>query len=272
MFENNIVDYLGLNKTAGDVGIEIEMETKAPLPYMPESFIEQWLIELDGSLRGHGRELVLRTPCDYKQATKVMKKLRGDLVKHSVEIMPTIRAGVHIHINMQKHCIGDIYKLMSCYYPMETVLAKFCGDGREGNLFCLRARDAEFALRRAEASVQEKDFYLLRTQELRYSAMNLQSLFNYGSVEFRALGTTKDLKNIDTWIDILWRLKEYSLGIPNCWDNISMISGMGPRNWMLQIFGPELFKILDYPELEEDVTNDMRQVQFLSALLKDEGV
>lgn len=271
MLNNKVVNYFDLSSTKGDVGIEIEMETKA-VALFPDSVEKDWRIESDNSLKGYGYELVLKTPIAKHKVPDLIKELRQNLAVAGITINPSIRAGVHIHLNMQKRTLRQVYRLMACYFPLETVLTRFCGNGREGNLFCLRARDAEYMLTAIEKSLVDKDIYTLRTNKLRYSALNLQSLFNFGSVEFRGLATQPDLDNISPWVDIISALEKYSNSLDSVWDNAAAISGNGPREWMKSVFGEDLAQLLDYPELEEDIIEDMRRCQMLCYTMEQEGV
>lgn len=260
MFNKTVREYLDLGKTGGEVGVEIEMELNSTISY--QNIDQRWRVEGDGSLRGYGYELVLNQPCNRENVPDMVDLVKKGLKEQSLHIIPTIRAGVHIHLNMQEKQVEDVFKLMACYYLMETALTRFCGEGREGNLFCLRGRDATYAIEQATEAYQSKDLYRLRTQSLRYASLNVQSLFNYGSVEFRGLGTTADLENITVWCEILCRLKDYALSQESAWNNILDISGQGGRRWMTNIFGPELMKHLDYPDLEWDIIQDVRNAQY----------
>ncbi len=271
MLDKNVAQYFNLPQTEGDVGIEIEMEMADVLSYNSDMH-PTWRLEEDGSLKGYGYEWVMNNPCPFDEVKKEMDLFTEKLAVGGNKIVPTIRAGVHVHVNMQKNTLGDVYKLAACYYPLETVLARFCGAGRSGNLFCLRARDAEEIIFKLEESLNHnKQFYLMRTNNLRYAALNYQSLFNYGSLEFRGLGTTADLKNIAVWVEIIRRIKEYAVASEGAWDAITTISGMGPRSWVEEVVGPDLFKLIDYEGLERDVMEDVRLVQTLCHDLKMKG-
>ena len=268
MFNKTVRNYLGLDKTSGQIGIEVEMETSDSI--YRDAFGPVWRVENDGSLRGYGQEFVLQTPCNMDQVEDVLALVTSGLKKQRVSIQESIRAGVHIHLNMQENPVNDVFKLLGCYYLMETALTRFCGEGREGNLFCLRGRDATYAIDCATEAYKATDLYGLRTQSLRYSSLNVQSLFQYGSVEFRGLGTTKDLSNIKIWCMILMKLKEYATKVKNPWDNIMEISGVGGRQWMTNIFGEELMEHLDYPDLEWDIIQDTRNAQFFCHAISGE--
>lgn len=267
MFNYSVKEYLGLKPTKGDVGIEIEMETEAPM-FDAGLTTKSWRTEIDNSLKNNGTEFVLKSPVPFHEVGTLMETFRKDLKAAGIKILPTIRAGVHIHINMQEHTINDVIRFMACYYAMETALTRFCGDGREGNLFCLRARDAEYSILKLEDAIVKKDFLHMKDQNLRYAACNIQSLFQYGSVEFRAFGTNPTLKGIEEWVGMLRLVKEYSLGVVDIWDDLATISADGGFAWIKKILGDEYAEMLFHPELEYELIQDVRNIQHLCHLMR----
>ena len=264
-FNNKVVDLLNLKDTKGDVGIEIEMELQKSNAD-PTKFQDSWRLEDDGSLKVNGVEFVLKKPVKFEDVPPLIDNLKYNLDASDMKIRPSIRAGIHIHVNMQQSTMKQVYSMICAYYPMESALTRFCGNGREGNLFCLRARDASGVVQTLETSLEQNDLMYLNTDNLRYAALNIRSLFNYGTLEFRALATTPELDLIVDWCRMLQKLKEYSHKLKNNWEPLHSISGDGPRKWMQDVFGPELFAKLDYPELEEDVIKDSRNIQYLVSL------
>ncbi len=274
MFENRVRDYLDLHPSNGDFGVEIEMEVNRPIrhPFVEDVNKTGWDHDTDGSLRGNSCELVMNSPKSLNSVAKSVLGVQASLSKHNMIINPSIRAGVHIHMNMQKATIGQVYKFLMCYYPIETVLLRQCGFGRQGNLFCLGARDANWTIDKLDASIQSMDFYNLRCNSLRYSAMNFQSLFKYGSVELRALATTPDLNNIVPWCKVLHNVRSYAFSVENSWDNLVKISGNGPASYLQDVIGEEFMPMFEYKGMEKDIVNDMRNVQAVCHSLGEEGV
>jgi len=273
MFDRKIRSYLDLGKTAGDFGIEIEMEFRNHISLeTAKKTYDVWRWEHDGSLRGISSELVTKKPHPKKDIPKIINDLKKVFDSGGVEIKESIRAGVHVHLNMQEKTIGDVFRLMAVYLPLETVLTDWCGNGRQGNLFCMRSRDALGMTEAYLKAAESKDIYLLRTDDLRYCSMNLQSLFLYGSVEFRALATQPDLENIITWCGMIDKVQQYAMNNPSVWEITSEISGMGPRHWVQSVLGEEYMKLVDSPDLEDDVMEDLRNNQYFLSELSKKGL
>jgi len=191
-------------KTDGDVGIEIEVEGER-LPKLDK----YWKNEHDGSLRGpENIEYVLERPMSLKDARIALKYLSVQYNKNDSNVHDTVRAGVHVHINVQDLNIVELYNFMTLYLILEEVLVKRGGQYREGNLFCLRACDADYLLSCIQNAAETKNFRSLVTDQLRYASMNVKALGTYGSLEFRAMRGTRDLDLIYNWAEVLLGLRE----------------------------------------------------------------
>lgn len=198
-------------KTDGDVGIEIEVEGER-LPKLDK----YWKMEHDGSLRGpENIEYVLERPMSLKDARIALKYLSVQYNKYESDVHDSVRAGVHVHINVQDLNIIELYNFMTLYLILEEVLVKHCGEHREGNLFCLRTGDADYLLTQLQNAAEDKNFRQLVTDQLRYSSMNVKALGTYGSLEFRAMRGTRDLELIYNWAAVLLNLREVAKQYPS---------------------------------------------------------
>lgn len=204
-----VVDWFHLSPevlTKGMVGIEIEVEG-VNLPPPPTL----WRREEDGSLRGEeSGEYVFKNPLSLDLAKVALDNLSKAYKKHETVVDDTVRAGVHVHVNVQDLSIVELYNMMTVYLILENVLIKYCGEGREGNLFCLRAMDAPYILYMLKQAVRRREFRNLVDDDLRYSSMNVKALGQYGSLEFRAMRGTRDLDKIYTWACMLYNLRDFA--------------------------------------------------------------
>ncbi|MNQ03990.1 putative amidoligase enzyme [compost metagenome] len=203
----NVMYWFGIppeKKVDGDVGVEIEVEGRH-LPITQK----YWRMEHDGSLQGpENREYVLTNPMTLNQVSLALKYLDLMYKKAGSEVHDTVRAGVHIHINVQRLNIVELYNYMTLYIILEELLVTYCGKYREGNLFCLRTCDADYLLHQLRQVARTKRFRHLVDDNLRYASMNVKALGTYGSLEFRAMRGTRDLDAIHKWAEILLNLRE----------------------------------------------------------------
>lgn len=256
----NIREFLGLNKTEGEVGIEIEMETSKTPPYFEDS--GGWRSEGDGSLRGFACEYVLNKPVMLSEVEDKINFVKDSLKKSGTEILDSERPGVHIHINVQELTPEEVIRFATLYYCFEEVLMRYCGESRVGNHHCLRISDAEGPIKAIAGLKTMRTFSRLSSPNLRYAALNFNSLFSYGSLEFRGMETTTDLSKIVSWAHILMRLKDFSVNNLNSRVEITeQMSYLGPEGYFLKVLGPDLYNQLSYDGMDKDILFSMRNIQ-----------
>lgn len=246
--------------TKGDVGIEIEVEGKN-LPHV----VKYWRNEKDGSLRGEeNMEYVLSKPSTMKEAALALKYLGVQYRQHESVIDDTVRAGVHVHINVQHLNMLELYSFMSIYLVLEEMLVKFCGEFREGNLFCLRAMDAEFLLHRLQEAARTRRFRPLVDDNLRYASMNVKALGTYGSLEFRAMRGTSDLDLIYQWADMLYHLREAACTFKDPQEVISFFSQEQCEGFVNRCLGDYALVVKSQEGWKESLFRGMRNAQAIA--------
>ena len=284
-----VLTFHEMNYVNEDVGIEIEVELDHPLCFMDgmdydDNFVvdKRWSAMHDGSLKMNGCEFV-SSPLKYGSVGSAIK----DLVKSveaetSYDLLKIIhlsaRASTHIHMNFQKETLKDLFKFLAVYYPLENLITKSCGSSREGNFFCLRMSDANGIVEMLNSCLihpvtfnpENKAKFMLgnmRRPDMRYAALNLQSLFTFGTLEFRALQTPKDLHQINAWIHLLKRLKDKSKTLNSLLDPTHEISGLGPIAWAVKMLGEEFVELNHYHGLEKAIMKNVRDMQIFNNTL-----
>jgi hypothetical protein len=229
-----------LRETTGDVGLEIEVEG-SNLPHTGE----HWIVTQDGSLRGESCEYVLRRPKSLPEAREALGYLAHRYKENGAQIADSPRCGVHVHVNCQQLTVVQLYNFMVLYLILEDLLVRWCGEEREGNLFCLRAKDAEYLLFVLEQALEDKSFRArFSSDELRYASMNVNALPRYGSLEFRAMRGTKDMDLIYRWAEVLVGLREQAKLYPNPVEIIMQMSGDGYENFLQTSVGDDMASTL----------------------------
>ncbi len=202
----NVGTYFGHPQIKGEVGVEIEIESGLPLPPQ-EEVPKYWRKTHDGSLRGtYNGEYILKTPQKETDAYKAIDYLSRKLPR----IDDSVRAGVHVHINVRELTFLQLWTFVSCYYILENLLTDWCGEGRQGNHFCLRASDADVVLQKVVAAIAREEMNTLYDDRIRYAALNFNALQKFGSLEFRQLRTPLCFSKIKTWVSILLNIKRNS--------------------------------------------------------------
>jgi hypothetical protein len=242
-------------------GVEIEVEG-IRLPG-PDDMTELWRIERDSSLKTpEAWEYVLRAPLMLPGVEKAINQLKKLFEIRKGVIHDSVRAGVHIHMNVQSWNIVQLMTFATCYYTIEDLLMKWCGPNREGNLFALRTKDAEYVLFRLIEALEQRNLKSLKTDNIRYASLNYCSLFKYGTIEFRGMRTSSNLDDVLLWNKIIDELRTSSLNFSNPVEVLDMMSGDGEEQ-LLQTLLPTYHELFKSEGFEESVRNSARRVQLL---------
>jgi len=250
-------------KKEGEVGIEIEVEGKN-LQLNP---ITYWVEKPDGSLRDYqgrpeypGNEYVLSNPLSRESIPKALRYLGRKMKDAGSEVHLSSRCSVHVHINCQTLSMKQIYQIICLYGIFEEALVEFSGEERVGNLFCLRAKDAEYWIRQLILALQSKDFDRVFDNDIRYTSCNTASLGKFGSLEFRSMRGTVDINLIQSWVDILLHIKDVALSYEDpaalMTDAIQSSKGMFGRK--IFIDKPELYSLIETDHIDQSIRNGIR--------------
>lgn len=240
-----IVQLLHLSNTRGKFGVEIELEGRG-LGSSPA--VDGWRKERDGSLSQGGIEFVLQNPLDKDDVHTSLDNLYQMLRNHTV-IQDRQRAGVHVHLNCQQRTLNEIFTMITAYLLLEDILMEWCGEMRKGNHFCFSAENAEALILNLRNAVVNRDINLLNTDQIRYASLNVQSLFRYGSLEFRGMRSTSDAQPIKDWVGIIDELTEKALEFSNPQELIEAASGYGEDRFLdilLPSYKKEMMKMKSF--------------------------
>lgn len=245
------------NDYADHVGIELEIEGER-LPLVDNKI---WKSEKDGSLRGESFEYVLKEPVPRERVTEVLTNIASRWKDANAIIKNSPNAGTHVHINVGDLTVTQLFNFKALYLIVEDLLVDQCGVDRVGNLFCLRACDAEYLLEQLVISVRQSTLENLYTDELRYASMNVKALGDYGSLEFRAWRSDGDVVQLHWWIELLLHLKNLSRIIESPAQIVSDASIQGSFGFFQAILGVYARDIPWKPEYEQQIFDSVRRVQ-----------
>lgn len=241
-----------------DLGIEIEVEGEN----LPTSVGNLWRVDRDGSLRGESYEYV-SVPIKYEKLDDTLNQLEAAYKKSRSNVHESIRAGVHVHRNVQDFSAVQLFNLAVSYFAIEDLLMKWAGESREGNHFCLRAKDGEFVLFQLQRVADTRLIKYLNTDTIRYCSLNLFSLFKYGTVEFRGMRGTADLSAIKLWTEMLYSLTENSKRYSDPLDIIMSMSGSG-EDAFLRTLLPDHHRLVSFDGYENNIRESIRRLQFVA--------
>ena len=242
----------GLRPTEGQYAVEIEAEGTR----LPVELDKYWSVHNDGSLQAgfEAKEYVMRGPTNLEGVKEALDYLDSVYKSNRTTVKETMTSGVHVHVNVQDYTPKELFTFMTTYFILEELLIKFCGDHREGNHFCLRAKDAEWIIDELVDSARTHKFGNLKNDNIRYCSLNPCSLFKYGSIEFRAMRGTRDLDAIYTWVKILDRVRLSAKNFPDPAEVAKLMSIGGESQFVRTVLGEyaDMFLVPGYKQMVKD--------------------
>ena len=194
---------------AGLVGIEMEIENFSREVHSHPF----WKTTTDGSLRNNGYEFV-SVPLPGAIVEFALWRLFETFREYEQFPEYSKRCSVHIHLNVRTLSVVQLQKLVILYLVFEKLLFNFVGNGRDKNIHCVPLLQSSILSRPSWGIDFEQFFYVARSVWMKYSALNLLPLFSQGTIEFRQMHGTNDMKKIMTWINLIYSLKLYSIRTP----------------------------------------------------------
>jgi hypothetical protein len=186
-------------------GIEIELEDGQDIPAMRDHL---WRVESDGSLRHCGIEFVSKA-LTIEEVAVAIEQVYGWMDKYGYTT--SHRTGIHIHMDMRHRTPAQISGILTAYAALEPVLFAMVGADREQNIYCIpwyRALDqAEVWPRHGPPA--SRTLNRVCTRSCKYSALYLEPLYRFGTLEFRHAPTFSDVEELAYWIEALTRLVRY---------------------------------------------------------------
>ena len=255
----NIKEMFNLRPAAGAIGLEIEVEGER---LSRGGELPLWNVVGDGSLND-GLEYVLAKPLGLGGVSAALQQLKESFTRNNTRLIQSARTSVHVHINVQMMTPKEVYSFITAYLVIEDVLTRFCGKEREGNLFCLRARDAEYMVDVLVSSVRRGNMDSLGDDNHRYAALNLCALHRFGSLEFRAMRGDVDFDTIKDWASMLLLLRNSAKKFNNPQDIIRSFSEEGGGEAFLRsLVGKRADLLIPLcPDLDDLLHSGMRNAQ-----------
>lgn len=191
------------------IGVEVEVENVLRID--PNIFLgEMWQVIDDHSLRNSGREFKTR-PIAIEYIERALIRLLSGL-NPDIDFSP--RTSIHVHQDVRGMELRQVLGLLFTYAVCESLLFKFAGLGRKRSIYCVPIVQTELLdiFRKQDKIIR----YLQTIGEWwpKYTALNLNPISTFGTVEYRHLGGTDNLGKILAWIDLISRLKIWAYKVP----------------------------------------------------------
>jgi len=190
---------VGLETVDSDqlIGIEVELE-RSNVPMKMASAV--WDAHGDGSLRNGGLEWISRPiPARYGPAAL------ADLFEGGAKACCfTPRTSVHVHFNCQDIMKDTVLDVCLVYMMFERRLYNFVGRNRIKNIYCVPINETGLA-----EQLLNRRFDRAVVGWKKYTGMNLLPLRSKGTIEFRQMHGTSDVRKLSIWIRILSKMFQW---------------------------------------------------------------
>lgn len=268
-FEKPLSTFFDGKTKKGDIGIEIECEGSV-ISGLPES-TTYWKAVPEGSLR-NGIEYVLKNPVNVERLDDAL--LEWGKLTYLNKFEPSIRTSVHIHINVSGLNYSEYIRALGVYWLVENLLVGLNGTVREGNLFCLRAKDANNSVSYVLDALANLQMINPHPESFKYSALNLVALAKYRSMEFRFIRGTVSTKIMKFWAENLFSFVHKTRDTRDLGKVLESIDFSDVRPFLRQALTPALYsavtKRYEPHELNTLVCENYNYVSKLDAILKKE--
>lgn len=216
-----------------------------------------WRTVGDGSLRDNGVEIILREPLMGEQLSEAIRQMTTT----NCPLVQTYRTSIHVHIDARDMDVEQLKTAALLYAMVEAGMFAYVGQNRDSSNYSVpwyastrylrTVADALFA-NRANSAIRDR---ISGTQ--RYSALNIQALRKYGSLEFRHMGQTMDHDKITKWVKGCMSIK--SAAMEHAYEEVEPWIYHDPHTVYNHVFGPLAGAFL------RDTTTEMHETSFATA-------
>lgn len=204
------------------IGLEIELEG---IPFNLNNLAQKlvgtgyWSIDDDGSLRNNGVEFKmgyqgfpLRGMDVIRALTEFRKYILALKEKHDVIPSTSERTSIHSHIDVRDLTELQLKHFIFLYIIFEDAFFNMFKKHRRKNNYCRNVKEHyDYFLRLGRYLSNQHNIFDFVNNGFKYDAMNYKAIEVFGSVEFRLMEGSFDTKKILKWINLLLRLKSFSI-------------------------------------------------------------
>lgn len=220
------------------VGLELEIENFNP--DVAQAF-GGFTFTSDGSLRATEMGIGIEAISRPVQAKHVEKLLTAFFRKFEIsDANYTERCSTHVHVNVDVLTYTQLSSICLLYQTVESLLFNFVGGDRDNNIFCVPWNQCSLSYKivsKIENIEEGGELPFRRWQK--YSALNLIPVHHQGTIEFRHMVGTCDVKKIVQWINLILCMVKYAIehSIAEIKDDILRMNTISNYNeWLTRVF------------------------------------
>jgi len=222
------------------VGIEVEVENAQQIRDS-----KYWAVKGDSSLRNNGVELVLRQPLGGADLRDSLQQLTG-ILRAAPDCNVSERCSLHVHVDVRDFSTTQLAALLLAYVGSEAALYMQGGKDRYDNIYCpgVTAALEQMSLMRSVVHGNSDNVRHAIRRWQKYTGINLHSVQERGSVEFRAHEGTLEVPRIMRWVSILLLLVDYAATVKSPSTVLKHIR-TGPEEYITRVFGSYSRQLLE---------------------------
>lgn len=247
------------------IGVEVELEGVATKGIKEDCELLRHTHDysLRGALCG---ELLFDCPLKGGDVVTALTALETYVLKYETVPIRSSRTSTHVHIDVRDLSIDQLRNFIIVYLSTERLLSTYCGKAREENIFCVPIYKSSKLVKSLSLLFEESEIGLNRmtnllgafSDSIRYGALNFNSLWKHGTLEFRMLRGEYEANKIIEWINILLSIKKYAINATT--EEIQAPNHLFSTNcevYVDAIFG-EYANTLKYDGYEHDIVKGAR--------------
>lgn len=214
----------------------------------------------DGSLRNAGTEFVFNGPMC---GTRVLKALDlMDDMARACAFAASYRTSLHVHMDVGELSIPeDLDSIVILYCIFEYLIYKFIGNNRESSNYCIpwymNPQHFQVYKKILKGYGNSGDETLVATlknsKPYKYSGLNMFSLGDFGTLEFRHAPVNMQKAKILTWLNILLRMKKWVMenGRFKGEDIFAHLEKQGPLHFAQEVFQEQYKDLVKYSRMPQ---------------------
>jgi hypothetical protein len=207
-----------LVESTRNVGIEIEVENVHRNTLRAEVG-HAWEVVRDGSLRPPDFSAELRSPSPGYAGAALVKSIDALVGVKSLEKASFgWRCALHAHIDMRDKTTEDLHVTAVLYSLLEPFIFAWDGTGRHESRFCMPWWVCDADITKAMEMITTEDdrtLQMLMNRFSKYTALNLEPLQRFGTIEFRHSQSTTDRTVLIEYINMGLDIANASLKHPD---------------------------------------------------------
>jgi len=258
-----------LSENGNFLGMEIEVENCSlemqAHPFLPSSI---WSGIPDGSLRNDGMEFVSRA-MPPKSLCAALCVMDNWLKLYAKDADSSWRTSIHVHCNVRGIDEHGLARFIVLYLMFENSLFNYAGAARKKSVFCVPLLESNITMEAItglwKETLKGQGYHPQNLLEYwdKYSALGINQLAKYGTLEFRHMPGDRDIPKLFGWIHLINQLFEASqtISTEKLNDTILKINTLSHYGQFREEVFKEYSPLLSTPTFTDDLAQGVLRIK-----------